>query len=222
MRQPPLESDPPAGRRPRLGRATDDGRRRRYDRQDHYRRTDPGHFWRKRPLRNAGEPPRAGTSSRRLLQRFGVGRGRRPGRFCPGFRHRRLGARAGQLLRAVRHPAHPRAHPVAGYDAAGAYLRHRRLVRPRRRHFRPRGGGNAAAGGGRRAGTAPPAGYRRGRPGTGRTGAAGSPARSAGRRGRPLCVGDHGTAVPRRPGGVVGTPADTTEPGSLGNHPRLA
>src|SRR5204863_7345747 len=64
-------------------------------------------------------------------------RGRQP-RSPPGFatparhRHRRVGARTGELLRALRHP--PDAWPASSdrHDGAGAQFGHDRLVRPRR------------------------------------------------------------------------------------------
>ena len=67
-------------------------------------------------------------------------RRRAPPRPWPGavrhrarHRHRRLGAGAGELLRPLRHPADPRPARSDRHDAAGAELRHHRLVRARRR-----------------------------------------------------------------------------------------
>ena len=53
-------------------------------------------------------------------------------------RHRRLGARARELLRPLRHPPDPRPAAAHGHAAAGAELRHDGLVRARRRDVRAR------------------------------------------------------------------------------------
>ena len=59
----------------------------------------------------------------------------RPVRLRARQRHRRLGARAGQPLRALRHASDARPHQPAGRAGPGAELRHLRLVRARRATF---------------------------------------------------------------------------------------
>ena len=61
-------------------------------------------------------------------------------------RHRRLGARARELLRPLRHPPDARPHRRHRHAAAGADLRHDRLVRARRRDLRPGFGSHAGRG----------------------------------------------------------------------------
>ena len=71
---------------------------------------------------------------------LGLGLGRRAGSVRHRARHRqrRLGARAGELLRTLRHPADPRPPRPHRHDGAGARLRHGGLVRAGRRDVRPR------------------------------------------------------------------------------------
>ena len=96
--------------------------------------------------RHAGEPARAGPRAGRLVVGLGRrGRGRAL-RHRARHRYRRLGAGAGELLRALRHP--PDAWPARRHrhDDAGAELGHDRLVRARRRDLRARLGGHARRG----------------------------------------------------------------------------
>ena len=134
--QPRLEGHASTRRAHRLDNPDPGGRRGDDGRQDPHRRADPRHPGRKRPLRHAGEHPRAGPRSGRLLQRFGSGGGRQPGGLCPRLRYWWLGPHPRQLLRPLRTAAHARAHPAGRHPDAGPQLRHHRLVRPRRRNLR--------------------------------------------------------------------------------------
>ena len=106
-------------------------RRRDADRQDHHRRGLARHPGRERLRRHADERPRARPRAGRLVVGLG-GRGRRgPLRHRARHRHRRLGARAGELLRPLRHP--PDARPD----------RHSPACCPRRRPPTPPAGSRA-------------------------------------------------------------------------------
>ena len=120
-----------------LGGAAPARCRRDLDRQDHHRRGFARHRRRERVLRHAGQRPRAGPGAGRLVLGLGRRGRRRALRYRARHRHRRLGAGAVELLRPLRHP--PDAWPSRRFrhDAAGAELRHDRLVRPRCRDLRP-------------------------------------------------------------------------------------
>ena len=91
--------------------------------------------------------PRAG----RLLIGLGCRRRRRDLRHRARHRHRRLGARAGELLRPLRHPPDPWPHRRHRHAAPGADLGHHRLVRARCRDLRQGVLGDAGRGNSRRA-----------------------------------------------------------------------
>ena len=99
------------------------------DRQDDHRRGLARHP-RREPVRgHADQPARAGAGAGRLVGRLGGGGRGRALRHRARHRYRRLGAGAGELLRALRHP--PDAWPARPdrHDGAGAELGHDRLVR---------------------------------------------------------------------------------------------
>ncbi len=107
------------------------------DRQDHHRRGLARHPGRERLRRHAGQHARTRPRARRLV--VGLGR-RRGGGLCDtalGTDTGGSGARAGKLLRALRHPPDARPHRRHRHAAAGADLRHDRLVRARRRDASP-------------------------------------------------------------------------------------
>ena len=94
------------------------------------------------PINIRGARPRAG----RLVLGLGRRRRGRAVRHRARHRHRRLGARAGELLRPLRHPPDARPHRRHRHAAAGADLRHDRLVRARCRDLRPGVVGDAGRG----------------------------------------------------------------------------
>ena len=74
---------------------------------------------------------RRGAHHRRLVLRLGGGGRRRPLRLRHRLRYGRLGARAGELLRALGHPPDAWARAARPRHAARALLRHGRLFRRR-------------------------------------------------------------------------------------------
>ena len=86
----------------RADRAAPARRRRALRRQDDHRRAGVLDERPERALRLAGQRRRAGSHHRRLVVGLGVGGVERPLRLRARQRHRRLGARAGQPLRARR------------------------------------------------------------------------------------------------------------------------
>ena len=104
-------------------------------------------------------PGGAGAGAGRLVVRLGGGRGGRPCRHRARQRHRRLGARAGVVLRPRRPASDPRPDRHFRRHAARAEPRHGRLVHPRHRALRAGRRGDAR----RRIAAGPP--LRRMRPG---------------------------------------------------------
>ena len=189
--------------------------RRPLRRQDDHRRARLLAQRQERPFRHAGERRRAGPHPGRLV--LGLGRrGVEPAlRHRARQRHRRLGARAGEPLRPVRHPPEPRPHQPRGLPRARAVVRHLRLLRPRRRHLREGERRAARRRPGALAGDAAPAarrrclrhGRRRG-PGRARAGRQGDRGRCSGkpvssrprRRASSRCTGRTGACRRARPG----------------------
>ena len=83
----------------------------------------------KRAFCASGQSEGPGQGDRRLVVGLGGGGRGRAGRHRHGIGHRRLGARAGELLRADRPEDHARGDLARRHDAAGAVLRHVRVVR---------------------------------------------------------------------------------------------
>ena len=98
-------------------------------RQDPHRRARLLARRAQRPLRHADQPGGARPRAGRLVVRFGFGGGGKALRHRARQRHRRLGARAGFLLRHHRAPPDPWPHRHWRRHAACPEPRHGRLVR---------------------------------------------------------------------------------------------
>ncbi len=138
-RQPGLGAREPGPDPACLGRAAAARRRRDPDRQDDYRRGLARHRRRECILWHTRQPAGAWPSTWRLFVGLGRRGRRRDLRHRPRHRYGRLGSRAGQLLWALRHSADAWPASRRGHAAAGAQLRHHRLVRARWRHLRQSG-----------------------------------------------------------------------------------
>ncbi len=101
--------------------------RRPLRRQDHHGRTRLLDVGQERSFRHAGERRRAGPHTRRLVVRVGFGSLEQPLRFRSRHRYGRLGPRAREPLRPVRHPPHPWSGEPRGLPRPRALLRHLRL-----------------------------------------------------------------------------------------------
>ena len=104
------------------------GRRRHADGQGGHRRAGLQHPRRQRALRRAAQQRGAAARDRRLVERLGRRGGRGPGGFRARHRHRRLDARAGELLRPVGPAHHARRAAGGRFGAAEPVLRHRNVV----------------------------------------------------------------------------------------------
>ena len=107
-------------------------------RQDAHRRAGVLDERQERALRHAAQRRRARPDLRRLFVRLGERGLQRPVRLRARHRHRRLGARAGEPLRPLRHPPDARAHLAREGAGPVPQPRHLRLLRARRRDVRPR------------------------------------------------------------------------------------
>ena len=123
-RQPRLGARQSGADAARLGGADAARRGRDADRQDDHRRSLSRHPGRERVRRHAAQHPRAGSRAGRLVVRLCRGGRRRAVRHGARHRYRRLGARAGELLRPLWHPPDAWAPRPHRHAAAGAEFGH--------------------------------------------------------------------------------------------------